>query len=237
MAPTTQFTTLFVFLAVLSLVSAKKSSTCRCAIKGGQSGARLIACKGANRAQAYAYATGLTKLETNACIRRIWNRKITQAHGAFGLCSSCANGAQANTCVKYARDIVQEWCAAKPPKQDQPRCKCSATPRGVGKSTVSCKPVNGGAVKVNVEGLSRNATELRDCFSRNITPAVATLYCRPCTDADRARSCANFIKFTAKTLCRPRAWFHFFWGNVISTFPITNIDMSRPQEEALFQNK
>ncbi len=205
MAASFNFATLCVFLAVLPLVSATKSGSCKCAIKGGRSGARLIACIGANRAQAYAYATGLTTRGTNACIRRTWNSEITQAQGAFGLCSPCATGTQANACVKYARDAIQEWCAAKPPKQDQPKCKCTATRRGVGKSTVACKAVNGGVVKVNVDGLDRDAKELRDCFNRNIPLAVATLYCRPCMDADRARSCTNFIKFTAVSLCRQRS--------------------------------
>lgn len=200
-----KITCFIVFLSVLLALSTATSSSCKCTIEGGPKGARLLKCTSANRAPAYAYAVGLRTRNVDACIRSTWNKEINQAQGAFGLCSPCSTGAQANACVKYARDVIQEWCAAKYPKMDQPRCKCTATSRGVGKSTVSCTSTDGSVVKVNVNGLERNAKKLGDCFNRNIPLAAATLYCRPCLDTDRARSCANFINFTAKSLCYRRS--------------------------------
>ena len=203
---------LSVCFSFASIVSAS-ASRCKCSIKQGQNGARLLSCTALNGAQAYAYATGLTTRTTNSCILRTWDRKITEAQGAFGLCSPCQTGAQANACVKYARDVVQDWCASKPPKMDQPRCKCTAKSNGTGKSIVSCAAKNGSVSSVNVSGLDRNAKELGECFNRNIPLAVGTLYCRPCMDADRARSCVKFIKYTAKSLCYDRKWFSLQLGD------------------------
>ncbi len=191
-------------LALLFAACAATPSSCKCVIKSGQKGSRLLACTATNGAPAYAYATGLVTRNTNRCIRSTWYRKITDSRAAFGLCAPCATGAEADACVKYARDVIQDWCAAKFPKMDQPRCKCTATSRGVGKSTVSCRTVGGKVEKMDVNGLNRNAKELRACFNRNIPKAAETVYCRPCTHAARARSCATFIKFTAKALCYHR---------------------------------
>ncbi len=177
------------------------ASSCKCMIKSGRNGSRLLACTGSNGAQAYAYATGLITRNTNRCIRRTWYLKITDSRAAFGLCAPCASGAEANACVKYARDVIQDWCAAKFPMMDHPRCKCTAKSRGVGKSTVSCRTVGGKVEKIQLDGLGRNAKKMRACVKRIIPKAAETVYCRPCTHAARARSCATFIKFTAKALC------------------------------------
>ena len=200
---TSKLFTLFLCFSFASIVSAS-ASQCKCSIKQGQNGARLLSCAALNGAQSYAYATGLTTHGTNSCILRTWDRKITQAQGAFGLCSRCETGAQANACVKYARDVVQDWCAAKPPKMDQPKCFCTAKTNGTGKIIVSCTAKNGSVSRVNVSGLDRNVLALRKCFNRNTPPAAATVYCRPCMDINRARSCASFIKFTTKSLCNDR---------------------------------
>ena len=194
---------LFVFLSLGSIAPAS-ASYCKCSIELEQKGARLLSCTALNGAKSHAYATGLTTRNTNLCVLRTWAEQITQAQGAFGLCSPCRTGAEATACVKYARDVIQNWCVDKPPKLNQPKCKCTAKNNGIGRSIVSCTARDGGVTSVNVNGLDPNMKELSKCFNRNIPLAIGTVYCRPCMDTDRARSCANFIKHTAKSLCRNR---------------------------------